>query len=115
MSLSQNKIFVSLYPILFPYISNLPEEMAKKVHTDTLLVFMVQGEVCLVLEKRIKLDAWSLSFFKLKPCLLKLLVICHVLLLLLLLTFENSNQIKLLQIASNCIRLIIWLKQDKIG
>ena len=31
------------------------------------------------------------------------------------LTFENSNQIKLLQIASNCIRLIIWLKQDKIG
>ena len=41
--------------------------MAKKVHTDTLLVFMVQGEVCLVLEKRIEkktieLDAWSLSF-----------------------------------------------------
>ena len=103
MSLSQNKIFVSLYPILFPYI---PEEMAKKVHTDTLLVFMVQGEVCLVLEKRIKLDAWSLSFFKLKPCLLKLLVICHVLLLLLLLTFENSNQIKLLQIASNCFKLL---------
>ena len=33
----------------------------------------------------------------------------------LFLTFENSNQIKLLQIASNCIRLIIWLKQDKIG
>ena len=29
---------------------------------------------------------------------------------LLLLTFENSNEIKLLQIASNCIRLIIWLK-----
>ena len=28
--------------------------MAKKVHTDTLLVFMVQGEVCLVLEKRIE-------------------------------------------------------------
>ena len=54
VSLSQNKIFVSLYPILFPYISNLPEEMAKKVHTDTLLVFMVQGEVCLVLEKRIE-------------------------------------------------------------
>ena len=54
VSLSQNKIFVSLYPIFFPYIFNLPEEMAKKVHTDTLLVFMVQGEVCLVLEKRIE-------------------------------------------------------------
>ena len=37
--------------------------------------------------------------FKLKLCLLKLLVICHV--VVLLLTFENSNQIKLLQIASD--------------
>ena len=44
----------SLYPIFFPYIFNIPEEMAKKVHTDTLLVFMVQGEVCLVLEKIIE-------------------------------------------------------------
>ena len=50
--------------------------------------------------------------FKLKLCLLKLLVICHVLLLL---TFENSNPIKLLQIGSNCIKLIIWLKQDILG
>ena len=41
----------SLY-LCIPYIFNLPEEMAKKVHTDTLLVFMVQGEVFLVLEKR---------------------------------------------------------------
>jgi len=31
------------------------------------------------------------------------------------LDFENSNPIKLLQIASNWIRLIIWLKQDQIG
>ena len=35
--------------------------------------------------------------------------------LVLLFDFENSNQIKLLEIASNCIELIIWLKQDKIG
>ena len=54
------------------------------------------------------------SFFKLKQSLLlKLLGICHI--FVFVLTFENSNQIKLLQIASNCIRLIIWLKQDKIG
>ena len=31
------------------------------------------------------------------------------------LTFENSNQIKLVQIASNWIRLNIWFKSDKIG
>ena len=60
------------------------------------------------------LDIKPPSIFKLKQSLLlKLLGICHV--FLLRLTFENSNQIKLLQIASNCIRLIIWLKQDKIG
>ena len=33
----------------------------------------------------------------------------------LFLDFENSNPKKLLQIASNWIRLIIWLKQDQIG
>jgi hypothetical protein len=51
------------------------------------------------------------GIFKLKQCLFKLLVICHVLLL----TFENSNQIKLVQIGSNWIKLIIWFKSDKIG
>ena len=51
------------------------------------------------------------AIFKLKQSLLlKLLGICHV-----CLTFENSNQIKLVQIASNWIRLIIWFKSDKIG
>ena len=32
-----------------------------------------------------------------------------------MLDFENSNPIILLKIASNWIRLIIWLKQDQIG
>ena len=64
----QKSLYLCMYPIFFPYILNLPEEMAKKVHTDTLLVIMVQGEVCLVLEKRIEKKtkehgAWSLTFF----------------------------------------------------
>ena len=50
----------------------------------------------------------SLLLIKLKQSLLlKLLGICHVFVFVCL-TFENSNQIKLVQIGSNCIRLIIW-------